>query len=110
MKGGRRTLKALTRNNSGLYSHPTTLLLLLTVKHVHEHGGRVGVARPARVVAGVGQSGLGDQQPAGGARLGLLRLQADAAPAARRVEVHHFGALQPHDRAGRRRVHVHRTR
>lgn len=77
---------------------------------MHEHGGRVGVARPARVVAGVGQPGLGDQQPAGGARLGLLRLQADAAPAARRVEVHHLGALQPHDRAGRRRVHVHRTR
>lgn len=75
-----------------------------------EHCGRVGVARLARVVAGVGQPGLGDQQPAGGARLGLLRLQADAAAAAGRVEIHHLGALQPDHRAGRRRVHVHRTR
>lgn len=82
----------------------------LTVQHVDEHGGGVRVARLARVVARVGQPRLGDQQPAGGARLGLLRLQADAAAAARRVEVHHFGALQPHHRAGRRRVHVHGAR
>jgi len=77
---------------------------------VDEHRGRVRVARLASVVPGVGQPGLGDQQPAGGARLGLLRLQADAAPAPGRVEVHHLRALQPHHRAGRRRVHVHRAR
>lgn len=82
----------------------------LTVEHVDEYGSSVRVARLARVVAGVGQPGLGDQQPAGGARLGLLRLQADAAAAAWRVEVHHLGALEPHHRAGRRRVHVHRAR
>lgn len=82
----------------------------LTVEHVHEDGGRVGVTGLTRVVSSVGQTGLGDQQPAGGAGLGLLRLQADATPAAGWVEVHHLGALQPHDWTGRCRVHIHRAR
>lgn len=77
---------------------------------MNEHGGRVRVARLARVVTGVRQTGFGYQQPTGGTRFGLLRFQADAAAAAGRVEVHYFRALQPHHRAGRRRMYVHRTR
>lgn len=95
------------------FSRPFTKVyegVKLTVEHVYKDGRRVRVARLARIVASVGQPGLGDQQPAGGARLCLFRLQADAAAAARRVEVHHLGALEPHHRAGRRRVHVHRAR
>lgn len=47
----------------------------------------------ARVVPGVGERGLGDQQLASRAPLRLLRLQADA-PAGR-VEVHHRVAVVP---------------
>lgn len=70
--------------------------------------GSVGVGRHARVVAGVGEGRLGDQQLARRARLSLLGLQRDAAPG--RVEVHDAGALVPEHGPGRGRVDVHGAR
>lgn len=72
------------------------------------YAGRVGVGRHARVVAGVGEGRLGDQQLARRARLGLLGLQRDAASG--RVEVHDAGALIPEHGARRCGVDVHGAR
>lgn len=70
--------------------------------------GCVGIGRHARVVAGVCEGRLGDQQLARRARLGLLGLQRDAAPGG--VKVHDAGALVPEYGARRGRVDVHGAR
>lgn len=70
--------------------------------------GRVGVGWHARVVAGVSEGRLGDQQLARCARFRLLGLQRDAAPGG--VEVDDAGALVPEHGSRRGRVDVHRAR
>lgn len=78
----------------------------ITNEHVHEHRCWSRVGRHARIVAGVGERCIGDEQLAGEAAIAFLCLQADAA--ALRVEVDGHGAVEPVD--GRRRLHVHRAR